>query len=141
LRAGGARLRGALLVGAARQPHEAFCFQEQGNGGRTQARAGRGELFADVVDRQVLLAQRHHPLAHWIGLGRGSRALGRGQEERPGGASAKLMAQHAEAAGGVAEAARCLGRGEAFDEVGAQGFVLAVGGVAWVQEIARLWCG
>jgi hypothetical protein len=50
------------------------------------------------------------------------------------GVLAKLMAEHAEAARGVAEATRGFARGESLDEVGAQGFVLAMGGIGRLQE-------
>jgi hypothetical protein len=41
---------------------------------------------------------------------------------------AELMAKDAEGAGGVAEAAGDVGRGLLIDEVGAEGFVLALHG-------------
>jgi hypothetical protein len=47
---------------------------------------------------------------------------------------AKLMAEHAEAARGVAEARGGFGRGETLAEVGAQGFILAMGGIGRLQE-------
>jgi hypothetical protein len=44
------------------------------------------------------------------------------------------MDQDAETAGGVAEAAGDLGGGEAVHEEGAEGLVLAVGGVGGIEE-------
>ncbi len=56
------------------------------------------------------------------------------------GLGAELVTQHAEAAGGVAEAAGDFVGGQCFDEVGAQGFVLAVRGVAGPHEVAGKFC-
>ena len=44
------------------------------------------------------------------------------------------MDEDAEAAGGVAEACGGLGGGESLDEVGAEGLVLAVGGVGRLEK-------
>ena len=49
---------------------------------------------------------------------------------------AELVAQDAEGARGVTEPFGGLGRGQAFDEIGPQGFVLTVKGVDGVQEEA-----
>jgi hypothetical protein len=46
------------------------------------------------------------------------------------------MAQDAEGAGGIAEPPRRLGGRQLFDEVGAEGFVLAVGRVLGLEEDA-----
>ena len=50
------------------------------------------------------------------------------------GVVTELMAQDAEGARGIAETLRYLMGGEAFDEVGAQGLVLAVEGMLWGKE-------
>jgi hypothetical protein len=44
--------------------------------------------------------------------------------------------EDAKAAGGIAEACGGLGGGEALDEVGAEGFVLAMGGGGGLEEVA-----
>jgi len=61
-------------------------------------------------------------------------SFGRGQEEGPGGILAEVMGQNAEAARGVAETAGGLLGRELVDEVGAQGFVLAVSSVGGLEE-------
>jgi hypothetical protein len=50
---------------------------------------------------------------------------------------AELMAEDAEAAGGVPEASGGLSGGEVIDEESAKRFVLAVGGVLGLEENAR----
>jgi len=47
---------------------------------------------------------------------------------------AELMDQDTEASGSVAAAARGFGRGQPLDEIGAQRFVLAVGGVLGLEK-------
>jgi hypothetical protein len=84
---------------------------------------------ADVVDREVQLAERHDPVADGVGLGRGVRPLGRGEEEGAMRIAAELVDEDAEAARRITEAARRLGPREALDEVGPQGLVPPVGGV------------
>jgi hypothetical protein len=49
----------------------------------------------------------------------------------------ELVAQDAEGAGGVTESFGGLSRGQAFDEIGSQSFVLAVEGVYGFQKEAR----
>jgi hypothetical protein len=55
------------------------------------------------------------------------------------------MAEHAEAAGRITEPPGNLDGGEPFDEIGAQGLVLAMGGVGGLEEHAGeisclIWC-
>jgi hypothetical protein len=52
---------------------------------------------------------------------------------------AEAVAEDAEGPWGVAEALGRLGRGEFFDEEGAEGFVLAVAGLLWGKEEPSLW--
>ena len=90
---------------------------------------------ADVVDGEVLLAQGDHAVAaggpSWAAVW---GPLAGGEEEGPLGVLAELVDQDAEAAGRVAEARGGLGGGKSLDEVGAEGLVLAVGGVDRLQK-------
>ncbi|KKL12841.1 hypothetical protein LCGC14_2531750, partial [marine sediment metagenome] len=61
----------------------------------------------------------------------------RGKKERPARVLAKLVAKHAEAAGGIAKAKRSLFGAQAIDVESPQGFVLSVGGVGGREEEAR----
>jgi hypothetical protein len=87
----------------------------------------RGQLALNVVDREVALAQRHHQLADRIAGGCGVRA-GEGAEEGRAllEVVAELVTEDAEGAGGIAEPPSRLGGRELLDEVGAEGFVLAM---------------
>jgi hypothetical protein len=53
---------------------------------------------------------------------------------------AELVAQDAKRAGGVAETGSDLVGGELFDQIGAEGFVLAVEGVLGGEEEGRRVC-
>ena len=64
------------------------------------------------------------------------RSLDGSQEEIASGILAKLVDEDAEAAWGVTEAASGLGTGNAVDEKGAEGLVLAVRGVGGFEESA-----
>jgi hypothetical protein len=81
----------------------------------------------NVIDREVPFAHGHHQFADRIAGRCGVRA---GQAAEEGRALlrvvAELMAQDAEGAGGIAEPPRRLGGRQLFDEVGAEGFVLAM---------------
>jgi hypothetical protein len=76
----------------------------------------------------------------WVGRFGRARSSGRvalRQEERATRILAKLVAQDAETARGVAELGGHAWRGEELDEVGAQRRVLAMGGGGGLEEGAR----
>ena len=93
-----------------------------------------GQLLIYVVDREVLLPQGDDFLSEGIGLWSGVRALLGREEEISFGVEAELMAQDAEAPGGVAEAFGGFGGGEVIDEVGSKSLVLPVGRVFGREE-------
>jgi hypothetical protein len=96
--------------------------------------------LADVIDGEILLAQGDNLLPEALLLGGGVGTFGRREEEGPLRVVAELVGQDAEAAGRIAAATGGLGRGEAFDEIGAEGFVLAVGGILGLEEEAGEGC-
>ena len=71
-----------------------------------------------------------------MGLGSGFGAFGRREEELAVGILAELVDQDAKTPRSIATTAGGLGRREALDEKGAQGFVLAVGRVLRLEEEA-----
>jgi len=75
-------------------------------------------------------------LSDRIGPGCGLRPFGRRQEELPTRSMPELMDQNSQAPWGVSEAFGNLGHGESLDEEGAEGLVLAVGGVGGFKEEA-----
>ena len=80
----------------------------------------RGKLRLDIVDREILLAQSHDQVPHWIACWCGLGAVANFAKEPllQVFGTAELVAQHPESPRGIAEAARCFGRGQAFDEIG-----------------------
>jgi hypothetical protein len=88
----------------------------------------------DVVDREVLLAQLDDFLARGDALGGSVRPLEHRQEECAVWVLPKPVAEHSKDSRGVAEALGGLGGRDPLEEVGAEGFVLAVGGVGRFEE-------
>ena len=93
-----------------------------------------GQVATDVVYGEVLFAQGDDTVAEGIGLGCGMRPLGRCEEEVASGTLAELADEDAEAPRGVTEAASHLDAGKTVDEEGAEGLVLAMGGVGGFEE-------
>jgi hypothetical protein len=93
-----------------------------------------GQIAADVVDGEVLFAEGDDAVAEGIGLGCGLGPLGRSEEEVASGTLAELVDEDAEAPRGVTEATSHLDAGETVDEEGAEGLVLAMGGVGRFEE-------
>jgi hypothetical protein len=101
--------------------------------------AGLGQLALDVIDRQVLLSQSQGVLADAITSGRVLGTMLGSLEESGalGGLMAELMTEDAESAWRVIETAGDLGRRQLIQEVGAEGFVLAVkGGFGSEEELS-----
>ena len=136
--------RCSLLIGAARQPREPLRGQDRPDRRWRDRLAVRAQGGGDVVDRQVLLAHRHDPVAQSTGLGRRllprRRAGALGQKELPGRVGAEVVAEHSEAARRVAEARGHLFGGRLVDEEGPQRLVLAVGGVGRLEEHPLQFC-
>ena len=128
---------GPLLVAAAGQAGEALvpggCWRH-GDGAERLAVACQGP--ADVVDGEVLLAQGDDLLAAGIGAWALWAAVWPGRKKAPVGSWRNWWTRTRKLPGRVAEAAGGLGGGKALDEEGAQGLVLAVGGVGGGEEVA-----
>ena len=98
------------------------------------------ELALDIVDREIPLAQGHDQLARRVASLRGLRAVAHVAEEAflQGLLTPELVAQDPKGPGGITKTAGDLCRGEAFDEIGAQGLVLTMEGVDGLEEEASL---
>ena len=131
---GWTRAEWALVVGPARQPRESFVLEDLCDGDRAQRVSFVGQVAAAVVDGEVLFAQGDDTVAEGIGLGCGMGSLGRCQEEVASRVLAELVDENSEAPWGVTEAASDLGTGDPLHEEGAEGLVLAVGGVGRNEE-------
>jgi hypothetical protein len=133
---GGPGTEGPFVVTAAGQSGEPLILEDLGDGARAEGMSFVVQDAADVVDREVLLAEGDDPVAEGVGLGRGLRSPGRGDEEDAVRVAAEMVDEDAEASGRVAGASRRLGPREALDEVGPEGLVLPVGGVGRHSEDA-----
>jgi len=104
--------------------------------GGAEGAAALVEGLADLIDRVVLLAQLHDELSGGglfrLGLG----AVARGDKKDRIGLAAEVMTKDVEGVERVTEGARDLRGRLAFDQVGAQGFVLAVFGQAGFEKEA-----
>jgi hypothetical protein len=128
------RARWAFVVGPARQASESFVLEDLGDGDRAEGMSLVGQIAADVVDGEVLLSQGDDAVTEGVALGCGMRPLGRCEEEVASGTLAELVDEDAEAPRGVTEAASHFDAGETVDEEGAEGLVLAMGGVGGFEE-------
>ena len=143
---GGPRAIRALVVGAPRQSRKALRAQHLLDGRGTEPLLPRVlELVADVVDRQVALAQgddaRPDRVLPWLHLG----AVRDVSEEVAVHPMPEPPAEHAERPGLVAEEGRGLGGGDGLSKEGAQRLVLALSGVGRFPKEAlfignRIWC-
>ena len=93
-----------------------------------------GQGAADVVDRQILFAQRDDLLAAGIGFRGSLRAFGDRGKKIASRAMAETVDQNAEAAWGIPETSGGLGAGESFDEEGPESLILALVGVGRFEE-------
>jgi len=126
--------RRALVIGAAGQFGEPFLLKDKGYGSRREGLAGLVQGTADVVNGEVLFAQGDNLGAELGSLGRSLRSFGRGQEEGTVGILPELVDQGPDTGGGIAEEVSDLGSRLFLDAVGTEGFVLAMGSVARLEE-------
>src|SRR3989475_96767 len=131
----GMECRGTFGILAPGQAGEAFLVQDLPDGGGTQGSLLGLESAFDVVDGEVLLAHPQDQFADSVFLGLGMRAVLELPEEVGLGA-AEMMTQDAKRSWGVAKALGDVSRGKTFDEVGAEGLILALGGGGGLEEEA-----
>lgn len=128
---------GTLIIGPPGQPGKALLFENDADVGRTEVVALVLEPALNVVDGEVLFTRPDDVLADRIGFGGRLGASGRAQEEGLGGMLAEVVNQDAETPRGIAEAPGDFLGGELLDEVGAEGFVLTVGGIGGAEKDLR----
>jgi hypothetical protein len=132
---GGSCARRAFLIESAWESGEALLLAEDGHGGWAKGFSLVMKDLADIVDREVLLAQGDDPKAEAVFIGCAARTFGGGEEERPLGIVAELVDEDPEAARGVAKAGGGFGGGESLDSEGAEGFILALSGVGGLKKV------
>ena len=123
-----------ILVRAAWQARESLLSKDHRDGRGSAANVLGIQSAADVVDGQILFTQHDDTFPDAVALGRRSRLLAGLDEEPALRGATELVAEDAEAAGRIAKALGGRGGGDAVDKKSAQGFILAVRRVAWLEE-------
>ena len=131
---------GPLFVEAARQWGEALGFEHFAHCGGAERRAGLLERGTDLVDRVVALSEGDDLSLGPALVGLAAGTWPRCCEEFGELTAAEGMAQHPESAGRIAEASGDLNGRLLVEEVGAQGFVLALPGGRGLGEEALAVC-
>ena len=124
----------SFLVSSSRQPGKPFFFENQRDGNGAHPLPALFQDPADIIDGEILLSQRDDLVPDTVGFRRSLRPLLRGEEERAIWILAELVGEDAEASRGIPEAAGDFDRREILDEVGPEGFVLAVSRHSRVRE-------
>ena len=125
---------GPFFIEPPGQRSEPLGFKDFAHPSRTQGAVAIFEGLADLINRMVLLAQLDGQVASRRLLGLGLGAVSRGEKKGGLGFSAKMMTEDVEGIEGIAKSARHLLGGSAFDQVSAQGLVLAMFGQTRFQE-------
>src|SRR5262249_24610422 len=125
-----------LFVYPPRQSGKALLQEDLSHRSGSNRRAFFLERSADVVDGVVALAQPNHLVADFALLGLLARSRAPHGKELWQLTTTELVTKHAKCRWGVAEPSRRLGRGQPFQEVGPQGFVLALAGRCWLFKEA-----
>lgn len=132
----GARLLRPLLIPAPGQGGKALGAEDFPHRRRTQRTVLLLEHLADFIDRMVLFAPLDNEIARRRFFRLSARSRAGAQEEGRMGVVAKVEAQDPESARGIAEGAGDFLRSLAFDEIGAEGLVLALFGQSRFEEEA-----
>jgi len=136
----GPRPQHSLLVSSSGKPSKPLFLENQRDGNGAYLLSALLQNPADVIDGQILLSQRDDLVPETVGLGRSLRPLLRGKEEGPIWMLTELVGQDAKASRRISEAAGDLNRREILDEVGPEGFVLAVSGILGFEKVAGHIC-
>jgi hypothetical protein len=116
----------SLLVLSSGQPGKPFFFENQRDGNGAYLLPTLFQDPADIIDGQILLSQCDDLVPNTVGFRRSLRPLLRGEEEGTIGMLTELMGQDTKASRGIPEALGDFGRRKILDEVGPEGFILAV---------------
>ena len=131
---------GAFIVRTAGQPCTSFFLQEKGDGHGAQGVSLRLQGLTDIVNREVLLPQRHDVVAHRIPFWGVVWSFAGLDEEGAVGVLAKLVTEHAKTPRGLAKPLGNLLRGQSLNTIRPECLVLPVGGVGWFEEDPRDLC-
>ena len=124
----------SLFVSPSGQPGEPFFFKNQRDGNGAYLMPALLQDPADIIDGKILLSQCDDLIPDTVGLRRSLGPLLRGKEEEAIRMLTELVGKNAEASRGIPEAAGDFGRGKILNEVGPEGFVLAVSSIAGFEK-------
>jgi hypothetical protein len=132
--------RESFFVSSSGQPGKPFVFENQRDGNGAYPLPALFQDPADIINGEILLSQRDNLVPEKVGLRRGLRPLLRGKEEGAIWILTELVSQDAEASRGIPEAAGDLDRRQILNEVGPEGFVLAVSSIRGSEKEAGHIC-
>ncbi|HUH65638.1 MAG TPA: hypothetical protein VLZ07_04330, partial [Syntrophales bacterium] len=130
----------SLLVFSSGQPGKPFFFQNQRDGNGAYLLPTLLQDSADIIDGEILLSQGHDLVPDPVGFRRSLGPLLRGKEEGTIWILTELVGQDTEASRGIPEATGDLDRRQIFNEVGPEGFVVAVSRIAGFEKDAGHTC-
>ena len=126
--------RRPFVIASPGQAGKALFLEDHGHRRRTQFVSLIAQEPADIIDREVLLAQGNDFVPKPICFGSTLGSFGGRGKEVSMGVLAKLMTKDPEASLCIPKASSHLGRGDAFDEIGSQRLVLPVSGIGGFEE-------
>jgi hypothetical protein len=119
----------SFLVSSSGQPSKTFFFKNQRDGNGAYLLPALFQDPADIIDGEILLSQRDDLVPDTLRFRRSLRSLLRRKEEETIWMLTELMSEDTKASRRISEAAGDFGRREILDEVGPEGFILAVSGI------------
>jgi hypothetical protein len=136
----GSRPWKSFLVFSSRQPGKTFFFKDQGDSNGTYLIPALFQDPADIIDGQILLSQCDDLVPDTVGFRRSLRPLLWGKKEGAIWMLAELMGKDTKASRRIPEATGDFARREILDEVGPEGFVLAMIGIRGFEKEASHVC-
>jgi hypothetical protein len=130
----------SFLVSSSGQPSKTFFLKNQRDSNGAYLLPALFQDPADIIDGEILLSQRDDLLSDTARFRRSLRSLLRGKKEGASWMLAELMGKDTEAPRGIPEAVGDLSRREILDEVGPEGFILAVSGIRGFEKEASHGC-
>jgi hypothetical protein len=129
-----------FFVSSSRQPGKPFFFENQRDGNGAYLLPTLFQNPADIIDGQILLSQCDDLVPDTIGFRRSLGPLLREKEKGAIWMLTELMGEDTKASRRIPEAAGDFDRREILDEVGPEGFVLAVSRIPGFEEEAGHIC-
>jgi len=124
----------SFLVSSSRQPGKPFFFKNQRDGNGAYLLPALFQDPADIIDGEILLSQCDDLVPETVRFRRSLGSLLGGKEEGAIGILAEFMGEDPEAPRRISEAVGDFSRREILDEVGPEGFVLAVSGILGFEK-------